>query len=99
MNNKKQKIRVIVADKPYSITVVSQDEEQRVRAATKRIKEKMDQLMKLYQSDMSGYLAMAALEIAIEREELEEKLDYSTDRIHIKELNQEIEKFFASKED
>lgn len=93
MKTKPQKIRVIVADKPYSITVNNELEEQCVRAAAARIKDKMKELMQTYNASITDYLAMAALQIAIEREELTDKLDHSIERLQIQQLNQQIEQF------
>ncbi len=97
MSQKAQKIRVIIAEKPYGVTVTGEDEEQRVRAAAKRLEQKISKLKRRYNEDILTYVAMAALEIAVEREELEQKLDFSTDRLHVNELNKAIEDFLKEK--
>lgn len=95
---KKQKIRVVIAEKPYAITVASQEEEQIVRAAARRLRDKMDDLLKEnFKADISDFLAMAALQIAVEREELNHKLNYSVDKLQIAELNNQIEHFINQK--
>ncbi|MEG3047141.1 MAG: cell division protein ZapA [Mucinivorans sp.] len=84
------KIRVLIADKPYSINIEAADEEV-VRRAAKVINEKIAASRLAYNTDTFDHLAMAAFDISIENEVNKEKFKYSIERIEIEELAKSLE--------
>lgn len=96
MQNRKLVIRVEIADKVYRMTINS-DEEEKVRRAAKRIKDEIASLRKRFDTSYVDYLAMAALQIAIENETNIEKLTFSTERLLIEEMNEELEEMLSGK--
>lgn len=83
-------IRVEIADKTYRMTI-NADEEEKVRRAALRIKTEIAELRKKFDTSYIDYLAMAALQISIENETNHEKLAFSTERLQIEEITQELE--------
>lgn len=90
-------IRVEIADKIYRMTI-NTDEEERVRKAALRIKNEIASLRKKFDTSYVDYLAMAALQISIENETNREKLEFSTERLRIEEITQELEAILESAE-
>ncbi len=63
----KQKISVNIGDRPYRLTVGSEDEEQLFREAKKLIDEKVKQYANHYAyKDSQDLLAMVALQLAVD---------------------------------
>lgn len=62
-----QLISVIIADRPYRVSVKSEEEEQRFREAGKLIKEKMTEYAQAYSfRDTQDILAILALQFVVE---------------------------------
>jgi len=62
-----QLISVIIADRPYRVSVKSEEEEQRFREAGKLIKEKMTEYAQAYSfRDNQDILAILALQFVVE---------------------------------
>lgn len=97
MQKKQMVIRVEIADKIYRMTI-NTDEEERVRKAALRIKNEIASLRKKFDTSYVDYLAMAALQISIENETNREKLEFSTERLRIEEITQELEAILESGE-
>lgn len=97
MQKKQMVIRVEIADKIYRMTI-NTDEEERVRKAALRIKNEIASLRKKFDTSYVDYLAMAALQISIENETNREKLEFSTERLRIEEITQELEAILESAE-
>jgi cell division protein ZapA (FtsZ GTPase activity inhibitor) len=87
---KRMTITVEIADKPYR-TKIYPEEEELVRRAAARIKHDIKEMRKRHEATHIDYLAMAALEIAIENETNIERIKYSTERLQIQEMTREIE--------
>lgn len=74
---REQLISVIIADRPYRVSVNSEEEEQRFREAGKLIKEKMAEYAKAYSfRDSQDVLAILALQFAVESLNLSNMLLY-----------------------
>ena len=72
---KEQLISVIIADRPYRVSIRSEDEEQKFREAAKLIKEKVTEYAKAYSfRDTQDLLAIVALQFAAESLNLSNKL-------------------------
>lgn len=84
------KIRVLIADKPFSVNIERGDEEV-VRRATKIINEKIASSRRQYDAPTFDHLAMAALHISIENEMNKEKSKYSIERLELEELARSVE--------
>lgn len=97
MQKKQMVIRVEIADKIYRMTI-NTEEEERVRKAALRIKNEIALLRKKFDTSYVDYLAMAALQISIENETNREKLEFSTERLRIEEITQELEAILESAE-
>lgn len=97
MQKKQMVIRVEIADKIYRMTI-NTEEEERVRKAALRIKNEIASLRKKFDTSYVDYLAMAALQISIENETNREKLEFSTERLRIEEITQELEAILESAE-
>lgn len=83
-------IRVNIAGRTYPLTIDT-DEEEQVRKAAKQIDQKINELKDQYAvNDMQDYLAMVALEMAIQSQDpvtavpegLEEKVDSIGQLLH-----------------
>lgn len=98
MENRKLVIKVEIADKVYRMTINS-DEEEKVRRAARRIKDEIALLRKKFETSYVDYLAMAALQISIENEANIEKLTFSTERLMIEEMSQELEEMLNNKQE
>lgn len=84
------KIRVIIADKPYSINIEREDEEV-VRRAAKVINERIEVSRRQYDAPTLDHLAMAAFQVSIENEVNREKYKYSIERLELEELAASVE--------
>lgn len=84
------KIRVLIADKPYSVNIEKQDEEV-VRRAAKIVNTHIEASRRQYEAPTFDHLAMAAFQISIENEVNKEKFKYSIERIEIEELAKTVE--------
>lgn len=90
------KIRVLIADKPYSINIEREDEEV-VRRAAKIVNEKIDASRRQYDATTFDHLAMAAFQISIDNEVNKEKYKYSIERLEIEELTKSVENELKNK--
>lgn len=86
------KIRIEIAEKPYSLTILRQEEEI-VRRAAKRIKERIEELKRKYEASLVDYLAMVAFGISLDNENNIEKLSLSAESRKIDELASELEEY------
>lgn len=88
------KIRIIIADKPYSINIEARDEEV-VRRAAKLINERIEHSRRSYDAPTIDHLAMAAFQISIENEQNKLKFQHSFARIELDELARTVEQELA----
>lgn len=93
----KMDIRVEIADKFYRISIDS-NEEEKVRRAARRINEEIKKMRQKYETTFVDYMAMAALIISIENETNKERLEFSSERLRIKELTAELDKILQEDE-
>ncbi|MEF9949777.1 MAG: cell division protein ZapA [Mucinivorans sp.] len=84
------KIRVLIADKPFSIDIEATNEEV-VRRAAKKINQQIEASRRRYDTTTFDHLAMAAFKISIENEVNKEKFKYSIERLEIEELAKTLE--------
>lgn len=84
------KIRIIIADKPYSVNIEARDEEV-VRRAAKLINERIETSRRNYNAPTIDHLAMAAFQISIENEQNKLKFHHSLDRLELDELARTVE--------
>lgn len=91
------KIRVEIAEKPYRLTIPTEDES-RVRRAALRIKEQIESLRKIHDATLVEYLAMAALRISIENEEGKERLESSPAALRLQALATQLDHWIESEE-
>ncbi|MBS4013075.1 MAG: cell division protein ZapA [Bacteroidetes bacterium] len=74
---KEQFISVIIADRPYRLSVTSEEEEISLREAGKRINEKLQEFAANYAfRDKQDLLAMVGLQISVELLSSEKKVEY-----------------------
>lgn len=93
MSSKGQKIHVNIAGKIYPITVADEKEEETVRKAAAEIKKRIDRMQKGYSITINEALSALALEVVIERIELQDKLNHDITNLSIQDLNDKIEQF------
>lgn len=86
------RIRIEIAEKPFSLTI-KRNEEEVVRRAAKRIKDEIGILRRKHDATLIEYLSMAALLIAIENENDKERLTFSRELRDIEGLTEELEQF------
>lgn len=84
------KIRIVIADKPYSIQIEAKDEEL-VRRAAKLINERVNASRRSYDAPTIDHLAMAAFHISIENEQNKYKAQHSLARVELDELLRTVE--------
>jgi cell division protein ZapA len=93
MDNKKQSIRVNIADRYYPLKVEADDEE-KIRDAAKQINEKIALYKGMYaDKDMQDFLAMAALQFVTKMIEIDQKVSNSTITEDIKMLTAELDDY------
>lgn len=90
------KIRVMIADRPYSISITPEEEEI-VRRAAKKINEQIIDTRKRFDAPNIDHLAMAALKISIENEQNRQKYHYSIDRLELEELAKSVDSVLKEK--
>lgn len=84
MSSETININVIIADRPYRLRV-KPEEEEHVRLAAKKIKEKMKELQSMYDAkDKQDYLAMTALMFGVDTLNLQETADSSNENVQTK---------------
>lgn len=88
------RIRLEIAEKPFSLTI-KRSEEEIVRRAAKRIKEEIGELRRKHDATLMEYLSMAALLIAIENEHGKERIKLSRELRDIEELAGDVEAFLG----
>ncbi|MEG2319062.1 MAG: cell division protein ZapA [Mucinivorans sp.] len=98
LQKNKLRIRVLIADKPFVLTI-SSDEEERVRGAAKDINSRIEELRRLHKVDVLDSLAMAALQISIANQENLYKLDHSIEALELQQMKSEIDEFLDKKID
>ncbi len=89
---RKMKITVEIADKPYRLTV-SADEEQKVRRAAGQIKRQIEALKREFDASLIEYLSMAAMRISIENEENKERLERGPEAFKLKALVSQLDEW------
>lgn len=90
------KIRVIIADKPFSITITPPEEEI-VRRAAKKINDDIALSRRKFDAPTFDHLAMVALLTSIENEKNKEKYHYSIDRLELEELARSVDSVLDNK--
>lgn len=74
---KEQLISVIIADRPYRLSIKSEEEEQIFRESGKLIKEKISEYARTYAfRDKQDLLAMVALQFAVDSLSVKQKSEY-----------------------
>lgn len=74
---KEQLISVIIADRPYRLSIKSEEEEQIFRESGKLIKEKITEYASTYAfRDKQDLLAMVALQFAVDSLSVKQKSEY-----------------------
>lgn len=91
-SKKKRQIRVVVAEKPFVLTI-DVDEEERVRRAAKDINDKILQIRNGSKVDMQDALTMAAIQVSVTNQENIYKLEHSIDQLQIQQMNEQIDQF------
>ena len=84
------RIRVVIADKPYGLTIKPEDEEV-VRRAVKQINERINATRRKYDAPTIDHLAMAAFDISVENETNKAKFKNSFERLELDELARTVE--------
>lgn len=70
-------IKIIIADRPYSLTIADEKEEETVREAAKILNNTMKKFSDNYAyNDKQDLLAMAALQFATANSDLEKKISF-----------------------
>lgn len=96
MKSKKLKIKVWIAERPYSVTIEGEKEEEIVRAAAKSINNRVDVFRKQFEADILQYVSMAALQEGVDRLRMGDRLDHRVDLLTIDNLNKDIESCLKS---
>ncbi len=97
MEQKRRKIRVEIAEKPYTITLSAPDlesldeEESTVRKAAANIRELVERGRKHKNATLIDLLAMAALDIAIENEQKRREALRSPTALRLRALEQQLD--------
>jgi cell division protein ZapA (FtsZ GTPase activity inhibitor) len=75
---KEQFISVIIADRPYRLSVTSEEEEMSLRKASQRINEKLQEFASSYAfKDKQDLLAMVVLQFSVELISSEKTIEYT----------------------
>ncbi|MDP4184630.1 MAG: cell division protein ZapA [Bacteroidota bacterium] len=94
----KLSIHVTIAERQYPLKIDRSDEE-RIRKAAKTINDKVSQYKQRYSTkDAQDFLAMTALQIAIQNFEIAENTDTQPIVDELKQLNDEIDHFLNEQE-
>lgn len=93
-DNSTMKIRVEIAEKPFSLTI-KKDEEEIVRRAAKSIKDQINALRRKHDATLVEYLSMAALLISIENENNKEKLFFSKELRDIDAMIEDLNQYLG----
>ncbi len=86
------KIRVEIAERPYSLNIKAEEEE-RIRRAAARIKSEIDKLKRTHEASLVEYLSMAALRISIENEENKERIASSPVTLRLQALTNQLDQW------
>lgn len=77
-------INVVIADRPYPLKV-KPEEEEGIRKAAKRLNEKVKEFQNSYEAkDKQDYLAMCALQYAVELQNMESRLQQQDETVNKK---------------
>jgi len=94
--NEKLSIRINVADRYYPLKIAAADEE-RIRAAAKRINEKIMQYHQRYANrDIQDALSMAVLQYVLKLIEYEEVTDLNPLVSEIQKIDKQLDDFLSS---
>ncbi len=90
----KIKIRLMIADKDYVLTI-KREEEEIVRKAARQINDKLNKYRSRFPSlEPERFLAMVALDISTDNLRLENKNDTTPFTGKIKQLTEELDNYF-----
>jgi len=93
MEEEKLSIKINVADRYYPLKIARSDEE-KIRAAARRINEKVVQYRQRYaERDMQDALSMATLQYVVKLIELEEKQDLAPVLQELADLDKQMEEY------
>ncbi|MDR0713378.1 MAG: cell division protein ZapA [Bacteroidales bacterium] len=90
-------INVKIAERPYTLTVDNERDEQRVRRAAQYINERLSSYrVRFSEKDVQDLLAMAAIQFVVKLIKLENNSNQTDVNERLKQLNDQVSEFLVN---
>ncbi len=94
MESEKFSIRLTVAGKTFPLTI-ERAKEERYRRAERQLNDTIEMYRRRFRAEGDEYLAMAALQMAVNYVELEMKGNMDSDESRLKEIDTQLDKYLS----